>query len=183
MEFKLTRTNKSRAAYTLVELMAGIAIGLLVVTAAVSFFLFGSRSFSAMANYTDLNRKGRLASDMITRDIRSALQVVSSTTNQIVLQAPAGGNSTITYTYDAAAGTLSRNDGSSSRVMLSGLNSCSFALYQRPSPTNNTYNSFPPATAAYAKLVSYQWSAGRRVVGTQVDTESLQTALVYLRNR
>ena len=68
-------------------------------------------------------------------------------------------------------------------VMLTGLSSCSFGLYQRPSPTNNTYNTFPPATAGYAKLVSYQWSAGRRVVGTQVNTESVQTALVYLRNR
>jgi prepilin-type N-terminal cleavage/methylation domain-containing protein len=185
MEFRLTKTKPLRhGGFTLVELMVGIAIGLLVVTAAISFFLFGARSFSSMANYSDLSSKDRMASDTLTRDIRTALQVVSATTNQIVLQAPpAGGNNTITYSYDASAGTLTRNDGSSSRVMLTGLNSCSFGLYQRPSPTNNTYNSFPTAAPGYAKLVSYQWSAGRRVVGTQVNTESVQTALVYLRNR
>jgi prepilin-type N-terminal cleavage/methylation domain-containing protein len=184
MEFKLTRTKAGRGGFTIIELLVGTAIGLVVLAAVVSFFLFGTRSFSSMANYTDLNSKDRLASDAITRDIRSALQVISATTNQVVLQAPpAEANNTITYTYNPGAGTLTRMDTDSSRVMLTGLSSCSFTLYQRPSPTNTTYNNFPPATPGYAKLVSYQWSAGRRVVGTQVNTESDQTALVYLRNR
>ena len=74
MEFKLTRTKPGRAGFTILELVIGIAIGLVVLAAVVSFFLFGARSFSSMANYTDLNSKDRLASDTITRDIRSALQ-------------------------------------------------------------------------------------------------------------
>jgi hypothetical protein len=165
-------------------MLVGVAIGGLVMAGAIAFFLFGTRSFSSMANYADLNNRDRNATDVITRDIRSALQVVSATTNQIVLQEPpVGGNNNITYTYDPAAGTLTRIDSISSRVLLSGLNSFSFSLYQRANPTNNTYYNFPSASAGYAKLVSYSWSASRKLVGSQNETESVQTAMVYLRNR
>jgi Tfp pilus assembly protein PilW len=184
MVFKPTRIKRVQLGFSVIELLVGVVIGTIVLAGTVTFFLFGARSFGSMANYTDLNNKDRNASDVITRDIRSALQVNSATANQIVLQAPpAGGANTITYTYDSSAGTLTRIDTDSTRVLLTGLGSCTFSLYQRPSPTNVTYNSFPSATAAYAKLVSVQWSASRRLVGSQVNTESAQGALVYLRNR
>src|SRR5258705_6281361 len=100
MEFKRTKTRRGQAGFTIMELLVGVAISALVLTAAGSFFLFSLRSFASMANYTDLNSKDRLATDLITRDIRNALSVVSSTTNPIVLHAPpAGGAHNLDITF------------------------------------------------------------------------------------
>ena len=182
MEFKRTKTRRDQAGFTIMELLVGVAISALVLTAAGSFFLFSLRSFASMANYTDLNGKDRLATDLITRDIRNALSVVSSTTNQIVLQAPpAAGANTVAFTYDPAARTLTRTDSNSSRILLMGVRSCSFSLYQRPA-TNTTYNVFPAATPSTAKLVAYQWSCKRKLVGTQSESESVQMAKISIRN-
>ena len=189
MEFKPTRINRTQAGFTVMELLVGAAISGLVLASAATFFLFSVRSFAAMANYTDLNTKDRQASDTITRDVRNALSVVSATTNQIVLQAPpVGGNHTVTYTYDPAAATtsgagrLTRTDSGSSRILLAGVTSFSFSIYQRPG-TNSTYNTFSPATPSDAKLVAFQWACSRKLPGTtRAETESVQMGLVFLRN-
>jgi prepilin-type N-terminal cleavage/methylation domain-containing protein len=180
MEFKPTKTKASRAGFTVMEMLVGLAVGALVLGAAVSFFLFGLRSFGSMANYTDLNSKDRYATDVVTRDIRNALSVVSATTNQIVLNEPPPGNA-VTFTYDPSARTLTRTDSTSGRVLLTGVSSCSFSLYQRPG-TNAIYNVFPAGTAATAKMVAYQWSCKRRLAGTHSESESVQMAKISLRN-
>src|ERR1043166_5467612 len=175
MEFRPTKTKSRQNAFTMIEMLVGVGIGSLILAGAGTFFLFGGRSFGSMANYADLNSRDRNGADVITPDLRCALQVVSATPNQIVLQAPpVGGNNNITYQYDSAARTLTRADSVSSRVLLSGVNSCSFSLYQRANPTNNTYYSFPSATAGFAKLVAFQWSASRKLVGSRTETESAQ---------
>ena len=57
---------------TLVEVMVSVALGSMVLAMAGSLWLFGSRSFAAMGNYTDLDAKSRNALDLMSRDIREA---------------------------------------------------------------------------------------------------------------
>src|SRR5206468_9689476 len=97
MAFKLTNRRKSQAGFTLVELLVGIALGTLVLVAVGSFYLFSLTSFATMANYSELNSKNRMASDTISRDIRSASSVATATANQLVLHFA---NTDVTYTYD-----------------------------------------------------------------------------------
>jgi hypothetical protein len=164
------------------ELLVGVAVSGLVLAAAGSFFLFSLRSFASMANYTDLNSKDRLATDLITRDIRNALSVVAVSLKQIVLQAPPVlASNNVRFTSHPPPRPLPRTDASSSRILLTGVRSCSFSLYQRPA-TNATYDVFPAATASTAKLVAYQWSCKRKLVGTQTESESVQMAKVSIRN-
>ena len=47
--------DRRQAAFTLVELMVASALGLLLATAIATFVFFSSRSFVAMANYTEMN--------------------------------------------------------------------------------------------------------------------------------
>ncbi len=181
MEFKPTNPESSRSAFTLPEVIISSALAVLLLLGAMSFYVFSLSSFASMANYADLNAQSRAASDWITRDVRAATSVASATTNQLVLNAFDGTN--VTLNFDPAAGKLTRTKGSESRTLLKDVTSLSFSLYQRPTNNSAAYEQFPPAIAANAKLVAFQWSCSRRVSGPQNDSETIQAAMVELRNQ
>jgi prepilin-type N-terminal cleavage/methylation domain-containing protein len=165
--------------FTLVEMMVGTALGSLLLLGVASMYLFSLKSFTSMSNYAELNARNRYASDIVTRDIRSATGVTSATNGQLVLRFR-GAN--LTYNYDEDAGTLTRSYLERDEVLLEGVNSLSFSLYGRP--TNSAaYEVFPSATATNAKLVGFRWECSRRVYGTQKNSQSLQAAIVKLRNK
>lgn len=172
--------NRSEAGLTLLETLFAAAIGSLLLTALASLYFFSMRSFGSMANYSDFGRRSRQASDMLTRDIRSAPSVVSATSTQIVLSTSDGTN--ITYSFDTTAGTLTRVKGTDRRALLKNLSWLSFVLYQRPA-TNATYNSFTTSDAANAKMVGIQWSCSQLLEASETNSEDIQTAIVSLRNK
>ena len=168
-------------AFTLPELIVSVALLTLLLLGGSSFYIFSLSSFASMTNYAELNSQGRMASDMISRDVRAALSVGSATTNQLVLTAFDGTN--ITYNFNSGAGTLTRSKATDSKTLLKGINNFTFSLYQRPTNTSASYEQFPAATAAKAKLVGFQWTCSRKVSGPQNDSETTQMAIVELRNQ
>ena len=180
--FRGTRQNLA-VGFTLVELMVGVALGSLLLMGVASMYLFSLKSFTSMSNYSELNARNRYASDIVTRDIRSATGVtsaVNSATNQQLVLRFRGAD--LTYNYDEDAGTLTRSYLGEDEVLLEGVNSLSFSLYQKPL-SGAAYEQFSVATAANAKLVGFQWECSRRVYGTQKSSQSLQAAIVKLRNK
>jgi len=165
------------------ELMVGTALGSLLLIGVGSLYLFSAKSFVSMTNYVDLNSRNRRASDLLSRDIRSATAVGSSTrsttNSQIVLRSKQGD---VTYAFDETAGTLTRSQAANTEVLLAGLTSLTFSLYQRPA-TGAVYEAFPSATASTAKLVGFEWTCSRKVYGTEKSSENVETALVELRNQ
>ena len=164
----------------MIELLVSTAVGTVLLASLMSFHLFSLASFASMSNYSELNNQSRNASDMISQDIRSSTSVASASTTQLVLSGLDGTNTT--YVYDTGAGTLTRTRGSDGRTFLKGVNSLTFSLYQRPA-TNGAYNTFPTATAATAKLVALQWTCSRTLTGSRLNTESIYTGLINLRNQ
>lgn len=182
MEFKHTNHNRDRHGFTLVEMIVGVAIGCMLLAALATLYVFSMRSFASMANYSDLNQKSRYASDLISRDIRSSTGVINATPNLLVLNEPDDTVGNTTYTYDPNASTLSRTKNGTPIVLLTGVDSLTFSLYQRPF-VGATYEQFAPATFATAKLIGFQWSCSRRLVGAQNNSESLEAAIVEMRNQ
>ncbi len=183
MEFKRSNRRSARAAFTLPEMLVSTFIGVILLLFAASFYLFSMRSFTALANYSDLNIKSRYASDLITRDLRAARSVASLSTNQLVLN-QVGGATNVTYTYDPARGTLTRADGSRVEVLLTQITSNSFAFAFYGRPTNSVYESFPTNAPNGAKLVGCHWSCTRPVMaGSPGNSETVEMALVNLRNQ
>jgi prepilin-type N-terminal cleavage/methylation domain-containing protein len=183
MELISSNRPAARAAFTLPEMLVGTVIGALLLVFASSFYVFSMRSFVCLANYSDLNLKSRYASDLISRDLRSAKSVASLSANQLVLNQVNGVNN-VNYTFDPAHGTLTRADGKRTQVLLTQIvsNSFTFAFYARP--TNNLYESFPSNAPNGAKLVGCRWSCTRPVMaGSPTNSESIQMALVNLRNQ
>jgi prepilin-type N-terminal cleavage/methylation domain-containing protein len=183
MVFKHSNPRAARAAFTLVEMLVASGIGAVLLLFASSFYLFSLRSFTSLANYTDLSMKSRYASDLISRDLRSALSVQNVTSNQLVLNL-VGGVTTVTYTYDPVSGRLTRDDGRQSQVLLTQIAPGSFNIAFYGPPTNNVYESFPVSAANRAKLVGFKWACNRPVLtGSLTNSQTLEMALVNLRNQ
>ena len=159
--------------------MVGIALGMLVLAAVGSIYSFSLTSYANMANYAELNAKNRMASDTISRDIRSASSVVSVTPSQLVLHFSKGD---VTYTYDPDLATLARAQFGRPQILLRNVDYLGFHLYQRPL-TNSVYEQFPPATPATAKMVAFEWSCSQRVYLAVKTSSSHQAAIVELRNK
>jgi len=172
-------TKQSRTVgFTLVELMVGVALGSLVLLGVASMYLFSFKSFTSMSHYSDLNARSRHASDTVTRDIRSAKGVISATGQQLVLRL---GTNNLTYNYDEDARTLTRSYLEQDELLLEGVKSLSFSLYRTSS--GSPYEEFSVATTTNAKLVGFQWECSRRVYGTQKSSQSLEAAIVKMRNK
>jgi hypothetical protein len=180
MEFRPIIPKRPRSGSTLPELLVTLAVTGVVLAGLASFFIFSNRSFAAIANYAELSGQSRNAGDVLSRDIRCAIAVASFTSNQIVLRAADGIK--ITYTYDPVGRTLARAKGTTKRTLLKGVDSLDFSLYQRPA-TNAAYGKFAAATTGNTKLVAFRWICSRTIMGTKMDTESIQTAMIDLRNR
>jgi len=159
--------------------MVGAALGMLVLGGVGSIYLFSLTSYASMANHAELNAKNRMASDTISRDIRSASSVASVTASQLVLRFA---KTNVTYTYDPDLATLTRLQFGQPQILLENVDDLSFYLYQRPL-TNAAYEKFPAATPATAKMVAFEWSCSQRVYRSVKTSSSHQAAIVELRNK
>jgi prepilin-type N-terminal cleavage/methylation domain-containing protein len=182
MDCKITSTKRSerhQLAVTLVELMVAMAIGSVVLTAVASFFLYTAKSFVGIMNYVDLEQYSQSALDKMTRDIRQTDSLAAFATNSLTFR-DADGNALI-FEYSPTTKELSRRKTGQGREVL--LKSCDFFkadIYQR-TPMGGVYDYFPTATATNTKMVSISWVCSRKILGTTMNTESVQTAKIVLR--
>ena len=159
--------------------MVGIGIGALVLAVVVPFSVYSMRSFEGLANYSDLNSSGLLALDQLSRDIRQAVRLTTYATNQLVFDNGTNGPA-ITFNYDAAKGILTRQTGTTSKVLLTGCDSLNFAIYQR-TPIAGGYDQYPVANVTNCKVVAINWVCSRRILGAKVNSENAQSARIVIR--
>ena len=178
---------------TLVEVMVSVAVGSIILALGGSLWLFGSRSFAAMGNYADLDAKSRNALDLMSRDIRQATRVTgfknSGTTKWLTVTNGAQGTA-ITYTWSGGPRTLvCQKTGQPDQVYLTECDRWDFELFQRAPKKGGSYV-FVPATntagvydLSIGTLINMTWKCSRTILGSRVNTESVQTAQVVLRNK
>jgi hypothetical protein len=195
MEYTITSTRAriraGRAGFTVAELVVAGGIGTLVVAAVLGYSVFAARSFHAMSNYVMLDMKSRYALDIISRDIRQANACSSSSfsSNSLTLLMTDPVSSlpfTISYSYDAASGTLTRTDTdpneTSTSMLLTNCLSFAFSYYQR-NPVGGNWEVFPidPSQANQCKLVQVDWTCARSSFGSLNNSESMRSAKIVIR--
>jgi prepilin-type N-terminal cleavage/methylation domain-containing protein len=196
MKYRTTQSSSRQhgaCGFTLPEVMISVALSSLILGLAGSLWLFGSRSFAAMSNYTDLDMKSRNALDLMSREIRQASRVTGfhNTGNTRWLQVTNAIEGTATtYTWNATPRTLvCQKTGQPDQVYLTECDRWDFDLFQRAPQKGGTYVFFPATNTAGAddlsicKLVNMTWKCSRTILGSRVNTESVQTAQVVLRNK
>jgi hypothetical protein len=187
MKFKtchLQRPPTNAHGFTLVEMMTSVGLGVVLLCVVAILFINGSMSFVAVANYQNLDAKSTVALDTISKEIRNATAVIA--TNSVSLTLTNASAATFTkLTYNSTARTLvMTKTGQAAVTNLTGCDSWSFALYNRvptPSSTNITFTT--AGSLAEIKLISMTWKCSRTVLGSRMNTESVQTAQVVLRNK
>lgn len=176
---------------TLVEVMVALGLSSLLLATIMMIWLFGFRSYGAMFNYTDLSNQNRNAMDLISRDIREATLIVGfqnvGTTKWLELTNASGER--IRYTWDGESRTLvcARND-EAPVTYLTGCERWDFQVSQRTPNTETSYLFYPATNIdgiydpSICKVVNMRWKCYRTLLD-RLNTESVQTAQVVLRNK
>jgi hypothetical protein len=184
MVCRITSTKSSTrrtAGILLAEALVAIGVTALVVLVICAFAMFSGRSFAAMFNYVDLDTVNRLAIDQLTRDVRQANRVINCVTNSLLVLEDSDGVN-ISYSYDSGAKTLTRTKGVTSTTLLTGCTRLSFDLGQR-NIVGGTYDYYPAATPATAKMVNVSWLCARAISRANENTEAVQTARIVIRKQ
>ena len=165
---------------TLVELMVAVAIGALILAAVGKLSLFTARSFVALGNYNDLDQASRNALDIMSREIRQTRGLTTYATNRLDFKDYDGFPLTYVWDPNPNALTLSRIKGAQTKVLLRQCDFLSFGIYQR-NPTND-FKFYSTTVPAQVKLINVSWRCSRQIFQKKVNTESVQTAKIVIRN-
>ncbi len=100
----MIRRSHSRAGFTLVELLVGMTLALMVMTAVLSTFGFLGRNLNRLANQQLLESEARRALAYFAQDVRMASGLSSPGEAQLELAVPAGtATRKIIYYYNSTA--------------------------------------------------------------------------------
>jgi hypothetical protein len=178
----------STAAFTLIEAVVAFGLATLIMAVVAALIVYSSRTFSALSNYVDLDLHSRQALDIISREVRGATAVVDCRTNGSVsyITLTNAGDMTLTkVAWNSDAHTLSlEKTGLTPMVILTGCDRWRVWLYNRAPNISSNNLSFNTVTdLASCKLVNMSWKCSRTILGSKINTESVQTAQIVLRNK
>jgi prepilin-type N-terminal cleavage/methylation domain-containing protein len=185
---RLAGCNRGEKAFTLVELLVAICLSGLLMLIVAALTMYGARSFVALGNYADLDAQSRHALDTISREFRYATELVAMGTNLPVkfitlTNANAGTLTRVTFDADLRTLVLERT-GQPAQTLLKECDRYDFGVYNRvPNVTSSNITFNAAATMDACKLISMSWKCSRTILGQRVNTESVQTAQVVLRNK
>lgn len=170
--------KRSREAMTLIEILVSTFLSTILFAALAMLWVNGTRSILAMTNYTELDRHSKHALDIMSRDVRQARNMTAFSTNSITMTNING--VVFSYAYSPGAKTLTRTFGGVRKVLLTSCDRLSFGIYQK-NPSNE-FQFYPASSVAVAKLVDVNWRCSRQIQGQSINTESIQTAKIVMRN-
>lgn len=178
------KKNSCRA-FTLSELSVSIAVSSVILTALLSFTVYGAKSFCAMNNYVDLEQKSQNALDTMTKDIRETLYLSNYTTTTLNGRTITNAvtfldSDTNLLTYRFTNNMLLRQKGGVDRTLLTDVDYLNFGVFQR-NTVANSFNQFPTSDAPHCKVISVSWICSRTILGSKLNTESVQTAKIVIR--
>lgn len=170
--------KRFRRGWTLIETLVTTAIGGFVAGSVMTTGMTLSNTMVAISNYCDLDQASRETLDMMSADLRNTA-VVTGFTNTAVTVSNVITGDIIAYRWDGS-NLLTRAYNGTTKVMLKNCDYLAFANFQR-NPTNN-FQFLPASTPEQTKLVSVSWRCSRKILGAKLNTESVQTAQICIRN-
>ncbi|MDE3098936.1 MAG: prepilin-type N-terminal cleavage/methylation domain-containing protein [Verrucomicrobiota bacterium] len=180
--------RRKHRGFTLVEMTVALAASAMLFLAIIAMTFFTSRSLVMMSNYMDLDQKSRYAVDLIGRDIRNSSALLSysngSTIKSLTLT-NATDQTITTITFNAADGTvITTQTGQPALTNLTECDQWNFSLYTRaPQSFTNDVSFSSTTTPSQCKMINLDWKCSRQIVGMKLNTESVQTAQIILRNQ
>lgn len=169
-----------KAGVTLVEFLFTVAIGAIVLGAMVSFSLYTGRGFAGVMNYVELEGQSRSALDRMIREIRQTVMLASYQSNRLAFVDQ--DTKPLVYEYSPDKRVLTRTKDGRTQTLLNGCDELNFTVFLR-NPISGSFDQYPVAVATNTKVVQVSWVCSRSIVGSKINTESVQTAKIVIRNR
>jgi hypothetical protein len=172
-----------RGGWTIVEMMVALAAGTMILAAIVMGTITVSNTMVGIGNYNDLDKLSSHTLDMFSRDVRNAASVGGDLSSTFVRLTNSYNNTTVAYSWDgsnAVTRTYINSGVTNQDILLKNCDTFAFNYYQR-----NPSGSFIFVTSsvpAQVKLISVSWRCSRMILGNKLNTESVQTASVVIRN-
>jgi Tfp pilus assembly protein PilW len=188
-----TLTNNARraAAFTLVEYMFAVAIGVLVLGTGVVLWGYASKTSVTLWSYADLSMRSKMASDLVSQKIRNAVAVKSFSSTDLVLLVPSAtqtnGYDTVTFAYSPTDKTLiqtvvSPANATEAKTLLTECSGFEFRVYQKV-PQSGVDTLTVAAGTNTAKVVEMRWTAGRQLTGEKTNMTSVVSSKVVMRSK
>jgi len=180
LNLSISSHRRQSAGLSILEMMIAMTLGTLLLAGMASFGIYTARSFVATGNYADLDQASRNSLDIMTRDIRESRALTAFATNKLTFIAD--NNQTLVFYFNPSTSELTRQKGNDITVLLEQCDYLNFKVYQR-SPSNG-FSFYPVQSNRWemAKLVDVSWICSRKILGEKVNTESVQTAKIVMRN-
>lgn len=174
-----SRRHKSRSGFTLVEVIVAVGLSAIIFAGILSGYTFLARNFTRLLNSQGQDTKSRKAVYIFTQDISKAVQVSIATDTHLTLLLPTAGgsNTSVNYSYDSTAGTLTRTDTAGATVLLSNLTSLDFNYFNKSGTTVTS----SPFSVKEVEL-TFSSALGNSSSGTQARYTAVSPRLV-LRNK
>lgn len=172
--------------FTLVEMMVTLLVLSLLIASVVVLSMYTTRTFCMIGNYVALDSQSRYGSDLLGRQIRNASALVNYSTGShpylLLTNATSGQIINIYYTNNTAL--MLAQTGQPTQMLLTNCNSWTFSLYNRaPNITATNVTFYPATNAASCKVINMTWKCSRNILGSPLNTESVLTAQIVLRNK
>jgi type II secretory pathway component PulJ len=181
MECNGISIKPAKSGFSIIELMVAGGIGAIVLLALASLTFYTGRSFAALVNYSDLDRHSRNTLDLMSSKIRQADELLEYSTNRLVFSYQ--GTNKLTYFYSPESRTLEEIEGTNRKILLKECDALVFSIFQR-NTAGGTYDQFPATfTNSAPKLVQVSWTCSRTLSKAQLNTESVQSAKIVIRNQ
>lgn len=186
------------SAFTLVELLVGMTLALMVMTAVLTTYVSLGRNFTrslglSSANQPTLEGQGRRALAYFAQDVRMASGISGTpSASTVTFTLPTGtGSTTVAYSYNSTTGTLTRNpSGGTALVLTSGLLSCYFRYYDASgNPYDNNASPYATDFSSSSSLgikqlsLSFTTQAGNSTNGTLTQVYQTNSPRLLLRNK
>ena len=140
---------------------------------------FSTRSFVAMANYTEMNQSSQFALDKMSKDIRQARLLGYYSTNSLSFTNADG--TPLRFTYSPGTRKLVRVSGGKTNTLLSDCDALQFQMYMH-TMKSNTFDCYDVAVVTNARVIQVNWKNSRTILGKKATTESVQSAKIAIRN-
>ena len=177
MDCRITSSH-SRRALSLIEMMVAIGIGSIVFAALGSLSLYSARSFSSLANYTDLNRESRHALDQMSKEIRQSRGVLARSTTNIKFYIDGG---TLNYAFDKTRKIVTEQKlGGNPVPVLENCISWTNEIFAR-SPQFGSLDFPATSEASLCKIVRFRWVCENGA--SRTNSQSAQSMMVVIRKK
>lgn len=123
--------RKGKHGFTLIELMIVLSISSMIILMGVSSIVFITKNSASLSNYINMNQEGRVALEIISRDIRMSMDVNTATETQMELEVygQGGATDTVIYTYAADNKTVYRTINGDQSALLEDVEDFNFNFY------------------------------------------------------